>query len=328
MEEKTRKEGGEEKTKVEKEVIEEREGVVRFTEEEIKGYKVVRHMRSGGEGETYIVEKGGNEYVLKLYRYGFSPDFDTIKKIRDITHRYSEDLIILYEYGKERGRWYEIYEYCKLGNLNDVIKGKPEVGERFRKEEGFLIEFTRQIHNALKVLHSNLIYHRDLKPTNILVREIEPLDIVLTDFGIAKEVDVSTVFTEGFKGTFIYSAPETFAGQFTKKTDYWSLGVILYELYFGRRPFEGLSEKSIIAVLVRGSGEIIEIGGEGGVSDLMKGLLTREPEGRWGEEEVERFLRGERDIPIYYRGEVGEETDEWEERGIPEEIAKIWREYD
>lgn len=87
----------------------------------------------------------------------------------------------------------------------------------------------------MNYLHQNRILHRDLKPQNILLNEGV---IKICDFGFAKKMSASTNFLRSIKGTPLYIAPEILQSKpYTFKVDVWSLGIILYELAYGKTPF-------------------------------------------------------------------------------------------
>jgi serine/threonine protein kinase len=294
-----------------------------------RGCKVLEELPArGGEADNYILECNGIKAFLKLYRKGLSPKVD-LKRLQEISRVYKEHLVEIYDtgYDQQTGRYYEIMEYIEHGDLRNLlnqIKGKP-----ITKKERIIDKVVSEIAEALNVLHKNNIIHRDLKPANILIRDKDKLDLVLTDFGIARalEEDLSKVQTTGFKGTTHYMAPEELSGYFGKEVDWWHLGVIVYELVFGKHPFEGLTEKVVINALVTKGIEIPQ-----GVSEkyslLLKGLLTRDYKKRWGYKQVKRWLSGDLNIEVYYeQAETGVEKDyeekEWMKYGISKETN--WR---
>ncbi|MDW7973517.1 MAG: protein kinase, partial [Thermodesulfovibrio sp.] len=197
---------------------------------EFKGYEVVEELDlKGAEADYYLLRKEDNLYFLKLYRKGYKPK--DVEKIVELSRKFPEHIVKIEEYGEYEGRLYEIQEYVKYSNLKDFVRKYGIEGERFR-------EVVKEMVECLSVLHRNGVIHRDIKPQNILVREKEPLDLILTDFGISSimEEDVSKVLT-GLKGTFLYSAPEVFSGYFGKESDYWSLGIVLLEVIYGKHPY-------------------------------------------------------------------------------------------
>ncbi|MEA2690487.1 MAG: eukaryotic-like serine/threonine-protein kinase, partial [Candidatus Eremiobacteraeota bacterium] len=126
-----------------------------------------------------------------------------------------------------------------------------------------------------------------------------PLDLVLTDFGIASVLDqASRRFTAGHR-TVAYAAPETAAGEVSPAADWWSAGIILVEVLTGRHPFVGaqpgelLDERVIMSRLAQMSVDDLASGVEGRRRDLCRGLLRRDAKHRWGFAEIERWRRND-----------------------------------
>ena len=90
---------------------------------------------------------------------------------------------------------------------------------------------------SLKSIHEIGIIHKDLKPANIIVNE-EDQNLVLIDFGISTETDGRTIVVTQTGKTPFYAAPETVSGAFSIYSDYYSLGICIYELYTGYTPFQ------------------------------------------------------------------------------------------
>ena len=294
-----------------------------------RGCKILEELPArGGEADNYILECNGIKAFLKLYRKGLSPKVD-LKRLQEISKVYKEHLVEIYDtgYDQQTGRYYEIMEYVEHGDLRNLLNQLK--GETIAKKEKIIDKVVSEIAEALNVLHKNNIIHRDLKPANILIRDKDKLDLVLTDFGIARalEEDLSKVQTTGFKGTTHYMAPEELSGYFGKEIDWWHLGVIVYELVFGKHPFEGLTDKVVINALVTKGIEIPQ-GVPEKYSLLLKGLLTRDYKKRWGYEQVKRWLSGDLNIEVYYeqaetRVEEDYEEKEWMKYGISKETN--WR---
>jgi serine/threonine protein kinase/tetratricopeptide (TPR) repeat protein len=211
-------------------------------------YKILREVGRGGMGVVYLAERDDERFrqrvAIKVVKRGLDTD--------DILHRFRHERQILasldhpniarlFDGGEtEDGRPYFVMEY---------VEGVPLMqycDEQDLSTEARLKLF-RTVCSAVQHAHQNLVVHRDLKPSNILVaRGGEPK---LLDFGVAKLLNPEQAggMTEtqwGRAMTPEYASPEQVSGgHVTTATDVYSLGVILYELLTGVRPYElkGLS---------------------------------------------------------------------------------------
>lgn len=255
----------------------------------------------GGEADIYLAARDGEKRILKLYRYGMNPKEEVLKRTKELSRQFPGNIVSIYEYGydEKSKRWYEIQEYARYGTLKDISAR--------RLDNGILSTVVKEISDGLKVLHDNDILHLDLKPSNILVRNLAPLDLIFTDFGIASILDpeLSRKMTS-IKGTPLYWSPEAFTGVVGKEADYWSLGMIILELLLGSHPFNGLDTKVIMYTLsTKGISIPEEI--DDAFKELLMGLLTREPKWRWGFTELSKWLKGDSNIPIYYTSQTQKE---------------------
>jgi hypothetical protein len=262
---------------------------------EFRGWKTVRQFSArGGEADILLVEKDDKQRILKLYRYGIDLKSHIIEKIAVLGKEYPERFVVIHDFGFDQGtrRFFELQEFFPLGTLKDVF---PET----KLPEATAMQIITQIAYCLRILHDQNILHCDLKPNNILVRSRDPLSVVLTDFGIASLLDeeFSKKMTD-VKGTSLYQSPESLSGVIGAKSDWWALGMIALELLTGRNPFESLQRQVIFYHLTTRGVSI-----PGGISPrnekLVKGLLTRNPDMRWGGEEFRRWGQGE-NVPDYY----------------------------
>ena len=108
----------------------------------------------------------------------------------------------------------------------------------------FLVHF-KQLCEVLDYIHKHQIIHRDLKPQNILITREDVVKLI--DFGIMKVADLSMYRTSNIMGTAYYVAPESLSGKtITKAVDIYALGVMLYDLFTGMKPFQGQSMSETI----------------------------------------------------------------------------------
>jgi len=247
---------------------------------------------TSGEADLwFIADSQGTEHVLKLYRYGIKPKKEITEKVKALGYEHSVRVITD---GTASGRVYEVLEKIENGDLTRFATGQG-------LPEDWLKEALKELGLAVAHLHHAGILHRDIKPANILVRSLEPLDLILTDFGISSLSDASLHMTT-VNRTASYCAPEAMQGVVAKASDWWSVGVIVLEMLQGRHPFAGMDERAVNFQLVAKGIKIPEELGKDWQL-LLKGLLTRDPDHRWSWDQVAGWLEGKRDMPVYYQEE-------------------------
>jgi serine/threonine-protein kinase ULK/ATG1 len=127
---------------------------------------------------------------------------------------------------------YLVFEYCEQGDLEKYLK-EYYYREQVPEETAQAIIYS--IADAVALIHEKGIAHRDIKLANILLKK--DFQIKLADFGFAKESQ-NNMFMQTYCGTPITMAPEIIQNKpYDKKVDIWSLGVITYQLVYGKLPF-------------------------------------------------------------------------------------------
>jgi serine/threonine protein kinase len=247
----------------------------------IEGYTILATLpEAGAQADIYLAEGEDKQcYALKLYRSFTRPSTAVAQLLAGLPG--SRLSIPLYQ-GEWEGRAFEINHYFPGGNLARFIKKNGPLG----KEQA--LRLLSQVTQGLEQLHRIGVQHRDLKPTNILVRSQAPLDLVLADFGLAAISD-ATVLTQPY-GTLLYSAPETLTGMYSRASDFWSLGIVLIEALTGE-PITATfrNDRLLHYRLVQGKVLIPETIPKGW-RVLLKGLLERDHYRRWQAAEVQSWL--------------------------------------
>jgi serine/threonine protein kinase len=142
------------------------------------------------------------------------------------------NIITIYDAGEEGDIAWIAMEYLEGGDLRDVIEGRRSMSPAEIAEVGAVVC------EALAVAHEQGIVHRDIKPANIMTPVGKPLK--LTDFGIAHVSDSDLTQEGALVGTPHYMSPEQFMGyKLDGRADLFSIGVMLYELLTGTKPFDG-----------------------------------------------------------------------------------------
>lgn len=251
-------------------------------------YRLLSPMPSvGGQADVWLAENQAKQRcVVKLYRHGLEPDWQVLERLPSVDNPH---VLRFFEHGVAEGVAFEVTEYCPEGDVRGLLEHWP-------LPDATLRALLAQLTTTLQALHAQHILHRDLKPDNLLLRSIEPLDIVLIDFGASSLKMATQYFTQGAR-TAHYAAPEVLTGVLDEKSDWWAVGMILLEAVSGRHPFAGLSEQIALHQLATQSVAVT------GVIDeawrmLCRGLLLRNPRKRWGAAEVQRWLAGDASLTM------------------------------
>lgn len=216
-------------------------------------YVVLRKLGEGGMGTVYVAEQRsmGREVAVKILRPRFSQNRQAIKyflrEARAASRLTHPNTITVYDSGQTpQGLLYQVMERLNGRPLNELIE-----------QEGGLavpraIAILSQICDSLSEAHQAGITHRDLKPENIFIEPTagNPEFVKVLDFGIAKIAEDSgtnATATGMICGTPSYMSPEQTMGRaLDGRSDIYALGVLLYEIVVGERPFSGQSPMEIM----------------------------------------------------------------------------------
>lgn len=226
-------------------------------------YKLKRLLGRGGMGTVFLAEDMRLERFVALKILSSSIfvnnsqtalHFEREAKIASsVSH---QNVAHIYEFGKYDGMYFFAMEYIPGKTLRELIDQK-------QIEILTVVDIALQIARALEAAHSKQIVHRDIKPENIMLRQraivTDEVLIKVLDFGIAKsneikspENNISYEFVPDLIiGTIAYMSPEQVRGEAVdKRTDIWSLGVVLYELLTGIHPFKGIANSDTVTAIL------------------------------------------------------------------------------
>ncbi|MCH7685342.1 MAG: serine/threonine protein kinase, partial [Planctomycetes bacterium] len=225
----------------------------------LDGYTIKRAIQRGGFGEVYYaLSDGGKEVALKLLLQNTEIELRGVSQCLNLKH---PNLVTIFDIRTDAdGDHWIVMEFVSGKNLDKVIE---------EHKSGMPIEDVQHwlsgIAAGLSFLHDRGIVHRDLKPGNFM---LTALGVKLLDFGLAKLTaserakDVSSLSSlpteaksltaEGsILGTFQYMAPEQLESKdVDARTDLFALGAVLYEMFTGRKAFEGESQASLIGAIM------------------------------------------------------------------------------
>lgn len=215
---------------------------------QIDGYRIINHLGDGGMASVFAAysEELGHNVVLKVHPVGDDSAlsrglFDRFQReYRIISRINSREIVEIFDFGVLSDKAYIAMEYFPGGDLQARLLNPITVHDA--------ASYARQIARALQVIHDLGIFHRDLKPGNVMLREDSSLTLI--DFGVAKTAVAATIMATlpGMSfGTPHYASPEQALGkEVDVRSDLYSLGVIFYEMLTGRKLFRGKSAMAIL----------------------------------------------------------------------------------
>jgi tetratricopeptide (TPR) repeat protein len=218
-------------------------------------YRILREVGSGGMGVVYEAEDSrlGRRVAVKFLPPEYSRDRTAkerfLREARAASALDHPNLCAVHDVGESDGRLFIVLAFYEGETLRERLKRGPLPAAEAR-------EVAVQVARGLARAHEAGIIHRDVKPANVMLTPRGEAKIL--DFGIAKLAadDDALTRTGGVWGTPPYMSPEQVGGRpVDRRTDVWSLGVLLYEMLAGRRPF-----------------------GDGDAQAVLASILTREPE--------------------------------------------------
>ena len=218
---------------------------------DIPGYKIVDKLGEGGMGALYLAEDAtlGRRVAIKVISHRIIGDANStarfLREARTLATVEHPHVVRVYSFGEVNGTPYLVMEYVEGETLAQRLgrAGRLPIDEALR--------MTRQIIEALDAAWERKIVHRDIKPSNILLDRRNQVRVA--DFGLAKPAhedvaDFSLTHSNAMVGTPHYVSPEQAQGKDVDfRSDVYSLGIMLYQMLTGERPFEGTTPVAVIA---------------------------------------------------------------------------------
>ncbi|KAK4475848.1 hypothetical protein MN116_001098 [Schistosoma mekongi] len=208
-------------------------------------YTVIKKLGKGASGKTYLVEDNcGSQQCTKILKalkcIKLDDNSQNTKEeyekeahlLSNLKHPY---ILCIHESFVDKNRFCIVSEYCEGGDLTSYLKQAKSKGERV--SEKLIGKWLVQLLLATVYMHKSKILHRDLKTSNIFLKNG---NIKVGDFGISRSMATTEELATTFIGTPYYMSPEVLKYEgYNNKSDIWSIGIILYELCTQRRAFTG-----------------------------------------------------------------------------------------
>jgi len=256
----------------------------------VSHYRIVEKVGEGGMGIVYRAHDGrlNRDVALKFLPAELLNNENArallIREARTASALNHPNICTIYDVGEQDGQSYIVMEFVKGRSLTEQI---PENG----LPADTAIRYGEQIADAMAHAHEHGVIHRDLKSPNVVITGAGRVKVL--DFGLAKHMtpgeislktqSISTLTSDGaIVGTMHYMAPELFRGESADaRSDIWALGVILYEMANGKRPFRGKTSYELSSVILHEDPPRLADNVPMGLRAVTEHCLAKDPQQRY-----------------------------------------------
>ena len=213
----------------------------------VPGYEIQKRLGSGGMGDVFLARQTSldRQVAIKLLPAELGKDkayVETfLKEARSAAKVSHENIVGAVDFGEAGGRAFFVMEHVEGDTLFKVVRQKGAL------PEARALDIARQVAHGLRHAHKQGLIHRDIKPQNIMITPEGKAKIL--DFGLARDVSKDKgVQTEFVHSTPAYASPEQCRGEaaLDHRSDLYSLGITLFEMLTGRRPFSGDTARKVM----------------------------------------------------------------------------------
>lgn len=261
-----------------------------MSEQTVSHYRIVEKVGEGGMGVVYRAhdDRLNRDVALKFLPAELDKDENArlllIREARTASALNHPNICTIYDVGEADGKNYIVMEFVNGRSLAEQI---PEGGLPTET----VVRYGEQIADAVAHAHEHGVIHRDLKTPNVIIMPGGRVKVL--DFGLAKHMtpgeitqktqSISTLTSEGaIVGTMHYMAPELFRGEpADARSDIWAVGVVLYEMANGKRPFRGRTSYELSSMILHDTAPALRENVPAGLRAVIEHCLAKEPAQRY-----------------------------------------------